>query len=131
MGQTEEEFPPGNAQWLCPHFWAAVRILRPIEKNLCFRTRKPFLELPVKSDFVEPLQTILETEDWEEKLTPCVKGCKGSGQTPGRDIRAGQRGGFTGQPSPQPGAPACKAGISLICVLQKRKVRLGKVNGAA
>lgn len=39
-------------------------------ENLCFRMRKPFLKFPVKSDFVEPSQTILETEAWTESLTP-------------------------------------------------------------
>lgn len=55
--------------------------------------KKPFLKLPVKNDFVEPLKTTLESEDWKEELTP-VSGYEGSGQSLGRDSRIGQRGCF-------------------------------------
>lgn len=39
-------------------------------ENLCFRMRKPFLKLSVKSDQVEPSQTILDRREWNERLTP-------------------------------------------------------------
>lgn len=98
---------------------------------MLYRRRKPFPELPVKSDFVEPLRTMLETEDWEKELTPCVKGCEGSGQSPGRE--SGLARGWL-----------CRATISTarstglqgrdrhhLHFAEEERLRLGKVNEAA
>lgn len=94
-------------------------------EHLCFRMRKPFLKLPVKSDLVEPPQTILETEDWEGRRY------EGPGQSLGKTSGPAREAACRLATSPQPRAPGGGAGISIIGILQTRKLRLAKFNEAA